>query len=97
MGRNGWQLKGRIIRHQLFTLVTLLGCVAPWITPRHFPIHRLQGTQEPMVMPWVVPKTDSPQFVQPLIYEESGEHQRAGQISQENSTISIEANALLNR
>lgn len=31
------------IKHHLFTLITLLGCLAPWITPRHFPLSSFPG------------------------------------------------------
>ena len=27
----------RAIRHHLFILISLLGCLAPWVTPREFP------------------------------------------------------------
>jgi hypothetical protein len=40
-----------MIRHQLFTLLTLLGCIAPWVTPRHFPLHHLQGATAPVISP----------------------------------------------
>lgn len=32
---------GRDLRHHLFTLIGLIGCIAPWATPRHFPLHTL--------------------------------------------------------
>lgn len=95
MGKNGRKLKGQMIRHQLFTLVTLLGCVAPWLTPRHFPVHRLlQGKQEPMVMPWVAQKSEHTHLAQPLVYEDSGERQQAGRSNPENSTVSVETGAV---
>jgi hypothetical protein len=54
-----WHLKTQAFRHHLFTLVALLGCAAPFITPRHFPVHQLPGTQEPVVMSWVAPAKGS--------------------------------------
>jgi hypothetical protein len=35
-----------MIRQQLFTLLTLFGCLAPWITPRHFPVHTFEASHE---------------------------------------------------
>jgi hypothetical protein len=34
-----WHRRYQAFRHHLFVLITLLGCLAPWVTPRHFAIH----------------------------------------------------------
>ena len=41
----------RLARRHLFTLVALLGCIAPWVTPRHFPVHPAQGAGDPTYLP----------------------------------------------
>jgi hypothetical protein len=33
----------REIRHQVFVLISLLGCLASWLTPRHFSPPSAQG------------------------------------------------------
>jgi hypothetical protein len=70
-----------MIRQQLFTLITLLGCIAPWVTPRHFPIHKMQGAREPVVLPWVIQGADRMQVSQPAQVEEVGQRQLAGELA----------------
>lgn len=69
-----------MVRHQLFTLVTLLGCVVPWITPRHFPVHRLQGAREPIVISLANPEDGQRESPPPADIQEVGQRQLAGQL-----------------
>lgn len=71
-----------MVRHQLFTLITLLGCVVPWITPRHFPVHRLQGAREPIVISLAIPDAARVESAPSVDLEEVGQRQLAGQLAQ---------------
>lgn len=36
-----WKSSYQALCHYLFIAVTLLGWIAPWVTPRHFPTHTI--------------------------------------------------------
>jgi hypothetical protein len=59
-----WKKSWQAFRHHVFVGVTLLGCLAPWVTPRLFPSHLIpirtnfEESSEQERVPELISKTD---------------------------------------
>lgn len=59
-----WKKRWQLFRHHLFVGVTLLGCLAPWVTPRLFHSHEIpirtnfEQTSEQERVPELISKTE---------------------------------------